>query len=178
MIFIGIGGNLPCAPFGPPRATCGAALELLEHHGIRVVQRSRWFESAPVPISDQPWFVNSVICVETDLQPESLIEALLAAEHELGRTRSVPNAARTVDMDIIDYHGRVIEPKSDQGVEVPHPRLDQRAFVLMPLKDVAPDWKHPKTGQGVDQLLTALPDGQTCRPMPDADGVFGTEWTG
>lgn len=178
MILVGIGGNLPCEPYGPPRATCGAALVGLENHGIQVVQRSRWFESAPVPLSDQPWFVNGVACVKTGLDPVSLVNTLLQVESELGRARSVPNAARTVDMDVIDYNGQVLTSDHPSGVEIPHPRMHQRAFVLMPLRDVAPDWRHPTTGETIDQLLGQLPDGQSCRPMDDAKGVFGTEWRG
>ena len=96
MIFIGIGSNLPSRD-GPPRATAEAAVGALEASGIRVLRRSRWYETAPVPPSDQPWFVNGVIEVATDLPPEGLLAVLHRIEADFGRARTVPNAARPLD---------------------------------------------------------------------------------
>lgn len=176
MILIGIGGNLPSETYGPPRATCGAALAMLEDHGTRVIKRSRWFESAPVPASDQPWYVNAVIAVECSLAPAALIEKILGVEAELGRERGALNAARTVDLDLIAYDTEVLTGATREQPTVPHPRMTERAFVLLPLADVAPDWRHPQTGQGIGELIAQLPADQTCRPMEDADGLFGTEY--
>jgi 2-amino-4-hydroxy-6-hydroxymethyldihydropteridine diphosphokinase len=174
VIFLGIGGNLPCLPYGEPRATCGAALMRLGAHGVRIVERSNWYQSAPVPISDQPWFVNAVVAVETDRSVAQLMDVLLRIEDELGRKRTVPNAARTVDLDIIDFHGREV---STATVSVPHVRMHDRAFVLLPLQDIAPNWRHPHTGQLLDELITRLSPDQVCQKLQDGAGVFGTEWT-
>lgn len=179
MIFLGLGGNLDCETHGSPRRTCGAALELLSEKGVRLVSHSRWYESAPVPVSDQPWFINGVVSVETALEPVDLVQTVLAVESELGRRRSVPNAARTIDIDVLTFGDEIIEMAAGDGgadVTIPHPRMHTRAFVILPLSDVAPHWRHPVTDQTIDELKRALPDNQVCRPIPDADGLFGTEW--
>ncbi len=178
MILIGLGGNLPSETHGPARASCGAALEILESRGHRVAARSRWYESAPVPASDQPWFVNAVVAVETALDPAKLVAELLEIEKELGRQRSVPNAARTIDLDVIAYHDEIVAGPPPGNVRIPHPRLAERAFVLLPLLDLAPDWRHPETGEGIGSMIARLPADQTCRPMPDGAGLFGTEYLG
>ncbi len=173
MILIGIGANLPHPRYGPPRATCGAALAQLAGGGkLAIVGRSHWYRSAPVPVSDQPWFVNAVARVETGLEPAALLALLLATEEAFGRRRGQPNAARTIDLDILAYGRRV----SDGTPTLPHPRLAERAFVLLPMADVAPAWQHPATGADVATMIAALPDGAAAERMADADGAFGTEW--
>ncbi|MGJ3258843.1 MAG: 2-amino-4-hydroxy-6-hydroxymethyldihydropteridine diphosphokinase [Rhodospirillales bacterium] len=176
MIIIGLGGNLTCPTFGPPRATCGAALQIMEQRGIKVTARSRWYESAPVPVSDQPWYVNGVVSVETALDAPDLVQEVLEIEAELGRRRTVPNAPRTIDLDVIAHGDTVLESNARHHVSVPHPRMHTRAFVLLPMREIAPDWRHPATGRSLDDLIAALPAGQECRPMPDGPGLFGTEW--
>ncbi len=176
MILIGIGGNLSSEKYGPPRATCGAALALLEDHGIRVIKRSRWFESAPVPASDQPWYVNGVVAVDCALDPVELIAKILNIEAELGRERGELNAARIVDLDLLAYDSTVLDGDRREEATVPHPRMTERAFVLLPMQDVAPSWRHPSTGQGIDELIAQLPKDQTCRPLKDSNGAYGTEW--
>ena len=178
MILIGLGGNLVCETFGPPRRTCGAALSLLEARGSRVVARSRWYESAPVPAGDQPWYINAAVAIETTLDPRALVEEALEVEAVLGRRRSIPNAPRTIDLDVLAYGDTVIHPQKAGDAAVPHPRLHRRAFVLLPINDITPDWRHPESGTGIDALIDALPRDQICRPIDDADGVFGTEWRG
>lgn len=179
MIFLGLGGNLNCETYGSPRRTCGAALEILTRRNIKIISHSRWYESAPVPISDQPWFINGVVGIETALSPYDLVKTVLDVESELGRRRSVPNAARTIDIDVLAYHEMII-PGSDYNatsdVEVPHPRMHARAFVMLPLADIAPDWIHPNAGTHIRDLINALPKDQVCRPIPDAEGLSGTEW--
>ena len=177
MIFIGLGGNLTCETFGPPRATCGAALQIMTQRGMKIIKRSRWYESAPVPISDQPWYVNGVVSIETTLSAHDLVSEVLNIEAELGRRRSVANAPRTIDLDVIAYNDEVIDAESPEQVAIPHPRMHQRAFVLLPLAEIAPDWQHPKTNASLDRLIAALPEDQTCRPMVDGTGLYGTEWT-
>lgn len=163
-ILIGIGANLPTARFGPPRTACEAAVQAIdETDDIRVMAKSRWFESAPVPMSDQPWYVNGVIRVETGLSPDRLLAALHRIEADFGRVRAERNAPRVLDLDLLAYGGVVA--KEEGGIEIPHPRLAGRAFVLLPLQDIAPDWVHPKSGLSLKDMLAVLPDGQICRPL-------------
>lgn len=161
MSYVALGANLPSERYGPPRTTLAAALARLEARGLRIAARSSWYESAPVPASDQPWFINAVVGLTDAPEPASLLETLHALEAELGRVRSVPNAPRAVDLDLIDAGGQVSGPAV--WPRLPHPRLHERAFVLMPLQEIAPDWRHPASGAHVDTLLAALPTGQTCR---------------
>ncbi len=180
MKIIGIGANLPGLDLAPPRATCGRALGRLEGLGIRIVKRSGWFSSRPVPASAQPWFVNAVAAVETALGPAALMAALLACEAGLGRLRSAANEARTIDLDIIDYDGRVVAGRGCP--RLPHPRLEGRAFVLLPLAEIAPGWRHPVSGAAIVELIAALPEADrgpaAIKAMSDGRGLFGSEWDG
>lgn len=162
MIFIGIGSNLP-SPAGPPLETAEAALEALAAAGVRVLRRSRWYESAPVPPSDQPWFVNGVVEVETGLAPAALLALLHRIEAQFGRRRTVANAARPLDLDLLAYDDRVCD--DGNGIILPHPRLHERAFVLLPLSELAPDWRHPRTGRRIADLIAALPAGGEVHPL-------------
>jgi 2-amino-4-hydroxy-6-hydroxymethyldihydropteridine diphosphokinase len=161
MILIALGANLPSAA-GGPQQTLEAALTRLEASGVRIAARSRWYRTAPVPISDQPWFVNGVARVETALEPKALLTLLQRVEQEFGRQRSVTNAARTLDLDIIDYDGRV---ENTPGLTLPHPRMQDRAFVLLPLAEIAPAWQHPILGKTVESLVSALPPEQKGEPI-------------
>ena len=162
MIVVGIGSNLAAPPFAAPLATAGAALARLPRLGIRVVRRSRWYQSEPVPATDQPWFVNAVAIVETRHTPPALLAALLALEARFGRRRGAANAARTLDLDLLDYNGlRLRTPR----LALPHPRLHQRRFVLAPLAEVAPSWRHPRHGRRAADLLAHLAPGQPVRAL-------------
>jgi 2-amino-4-hydroxy-6-hydroxymethyldihydropteridine diphosphokinase len=163
-ILIAIGANLPSPEFGPPRAICEAALRELSRRGLRIVRRSRWFETAPIPASDQPWYVNGVAAVETALSPEALLALLHEVERRFGRERRELNAARILDLDIVAYGDLV---RTDPPPILPHPRMHERAFVLLPLADVAPDWRHPVDGRPLSELLRALPAEQLIRPLAD-----------
>jgi 2-amino-4-hydroxy-6-hydroxymethyldihydropteridine diphosphokinase len=162
MILIALGANLP-GPAGPPLAQCEAALAQLRARGIAVTARSPWYETTPVPPSDQPRFVNGVVAVETDLSPVDLLAALHAIERDLGRVRSVPNAARTIDLDLLDYHGLVRD--GPRPPILPHPRMRERDFVLRPLADIAPAWRHPVSDRAVGELLAWLPHDPTLRRL-------------
>lgn len=163
MILIGVGANLPSQRFGPPREACEAALARLAELDVTVVRRSRWYTSAPVPPSDQPWFVNGVALVATELGPEDLLATLHRIENEFGRVRRARNEARVIDLDLLAYGDLVLG--HGQGLVLPHPRLRTRAFVLLPLAEVAPDWRHPVSGESVADLLRALPADQVARPL-------------
>ena len=162
---VAIGANLPSAA-GTARETCVAAVAALADRGLAVVRRSRWFESPPDPPSDQPWYVNGVVAVTTDLSPEALLAVLQAIESGFGRVRGARNAARTLDLDLIDYDG-LVRPGPEAPV-LPHPRMDRRAFVLYPLADIAPNWRHPRSGIALTDLIKALPPGTTCRPIVES----------
>jgi 2-amino-4-hydroxy-6-hydroxymethyldihydropteridine diphosphokinase len=157
VILIGIGSNLPYPPTDSPRATAEAALAAMPTFGVQVLARSGWYLSAPMPASDQPWFVNAVVSVASGLAPEELLEGLLRLETEFGRTRGLPNAARTLDLDLLDYDAQPIDTRT---LVLPHPRLHRRLFVLEPLREVAPDWRHPRLGLTAAELIDQLPPGQ------------------
>jgi 2-amino-4-hydroxy-6-hydroxymethyldihydropteridine diphosphokinase len=164
VIVIGLGSNLSAPGFASPLATLAAALAHLPALGIAVVSRSRWYLSEPVPASTQPWYVNGVAIVETRLAPLALLSVLLALEARFGRRRSVPNAARTLDLDLLDYNGRRF---ATGPLSLPHPRLHERRFVLAPLAEVAPAWRHPRSHRSAVELLARLPPGQQLRVLRD-----------
>lgn len=162
MILIGLGGNLPSEVWGPPRRTLEAALEELGRRGVRVVKLSQWYETAPVPVSDQPWFVNAAARVETDLPPRELLDILHDLEQGFGRVRRARWEARIIDLDLLAYDDLVLPDAASWGrgegaILLPHPRLHLRRFVLQPLFDIAPDWIHPVTGLTVARMLAGLP---------------------
>jgi 2-amino-4-hydroxy-6-hydroxymethyldihydropteridine diphosphokinase len=153
MILLGLGANLP-SPAGPPRVTLAAALDALGAEGVRLVRRSPWYRSPPVPPSAQPWYVNGVALVETMHPPAELLALLHGIEARFGRVRREANAARSLDLDLLDYEGRV--SAAGETPILPHPRLHERAFVLLPLSEVAPDWRHPRLGRSLADLIAAL----------------------
>ena len=168
MILIGIGGNLASARCGPPRETLGAALDALEAEGIQVTARSAWYRTEPVPPSDQPWFVNAVASVATALCAGDLLAALHAVETRFGRVRRERNAARILDLDLLDYRGQVTKTAA---LVLPHPRLHRRRFVLVPLAEIAPAWRHPLLGLTAEQLLARLGAKQPIERLPDRSKV-------
>ena len=171
MIFLGLGGNMPSEQFGPPRATLEAALSALKRHGIQVCRRSRWYHSRPVPDDGQPWYVNGVSEIATTLPPGELLARLLEIEREFGRERRKRWAPRTIDLDLLAYH-ELSNWAADAGPApvLPHPRLHERAFVLVPLAELAPGWRHPVLGRTVEAMLEALPAGQYVAPLEPVPG--------
>ncbi|HVI50297.1 MAG TPA: 2-amino-4-hydroxy-6-hydroxymethyldihydropteridine diphosphokinase [Candidatus Sulfotelmatobacter sp.] len=161
LILIGLGANLP-SRFGDPRQTLQAALKRLQDLGLEVTARSRYWLTAPVPVSDQPWFHNAVCAVKTGLPPDELLALLHKVEAEFGRVRTVVNAPRVLDLDLLAYGDEVVE--AERGLVIPHPRLAERAFVLFPIRDVAPDWLHPVTGEGLEAMIARIPADQHARP--------------
>jgi 2-amino-4-hydroxy-6-hydroxymethyldihydropteridine diphosphokinase len=151
---IALGANLP-SPAGPPDATLAAALEQIAKLG-RITARSSLYSTEPVGFADQPRFLNAVIAVETDFAPHPLLDALLSIERVFGRDRStsVPNGPRSLDLDILLYGDLVL---TEPALEIPHPRLAERAFVLVPLTEIAPDLRMPPSGLTAAQLLANLP---------------------
>lgn len=167
MILVAIGSNLPDREAGleTPRAVCLAALEALEREpGVRIVARSRLFESAPVPLSNQPWYANGAVLVDTVLSPAALLARLHGIEARFGRIRQVRNEARILDLDLLAYD-TVVNDRPESPPLLPHPRLRERAFVLRPLLDIARDWCPPGEARDISALLAALPPGQALHPI-------------
>jgi 2-amino-4-hydroxy-6-hydroxymethyldihydropteridine diphosphokinase len=161
-ILVAIGANLPAPDGAPPLETCRrAAARLASLPGLRLAGLSRWFETAPVPPSDQPNYVNGVTRLAGAADPAALLAALRDIEAEFGRDRGEPNAARTLDLDLIAI-GALIRDAPDPVL--PHPRAHQRAFVMVPLAEVAPDWVHPRLGLTATALAAQL-KGQAIRPV-------------
>ena len=155
-MIIAVGANLPAVNGTSALQNCANAVRKVAD--LPIIRRpvgSRWYSTAPVPVSAQPRFVNGVLRAESDAAPAVLLAALQAIEQVAGRQRSVPDAARTLDLDIIDYGGRV---QDQPDLTLPHPRAHLRAFVLYPLRDVMPGWTHPATGAAVQDLLGNLPE--------------------
>lgn len=151
--FIGMGANIP-SPAGPPEATLAAAAERIACLG-QLVCRSSLYSTEPVGFADQPRFVNAVVSLKTELHARELLERLLRVEREFGRDRSagIQNGPRTLDLDLLLYGDQVIR---EPGIEVPHPRLAQRAFVLVPLSEIAPGQEVVTHGKSVKELLHSL----------------------
>lgn len=163
MILISIGSNLGHPAHGSPPETCKAAISALENSGCRVLRVSRWYRSAPIPASDQPDYVNGAVSVETELSPAGLMEALHDIENDFDRVRSAPNAARTLDLDLLVY-GNIIREGPESPI-LPHPRMTERAFVLLPVRDIAADWIHPVSGCSLGTFLRKIGDNQNCAPI-------------
>lgn len=168
-ILIALGANLP-SRYGEPRQTLEAALRALEARGMMVRARSRWYESAPVPPSDQPWFVNGAVSVETELDAAAVLAALHEIEAAFGRKRRDRWEARVLDLDLIAYGDTILEGEGEGGPHVPHPRLHQRRFVLEPLAEIAPDWRHPKLDRTVAEMRADLKTAEIIRVLPDTGG--------
>jgi len=145
--YIGLGANL-----GDRRATLLQACVSLGSLG-EVMAVSPVYETEPVGFADQPRYLNAAARLETDLQPDVLLRGLHGIENELGRVRTFPNAPRTIDLDLLLYDDAVIETSD---LMVPHPRVHKRAFVLVPLHDIAPDFIHPQSKISIGALLERL----------------------
>lgn len=152
-VFLALGGNL-ASPVGTPRQTLEEALTRIAQAGVDVLDVSPWYETRPLRGADQPRYVNGVAELGTHIDPASLLELLHRVEDSLDRVRLERWASRTVDLDIIDFRGLVMP-----GVrpELPHPGARERLFVLLPLRDVMPRWRHPGSGEPIDALISALP---------------------
>ena len=178
MILIGLGSNLSGPEFGSPRRVLEAALAAMPDRGITVRYLSSFYESEPVPKSDQPWFVNAVAAVETELPPAELLHSLHDIEADLGRKRRIRWEARIIDLDIIAYGDQILpslalwsqkaKDIAPNEIIIPHPRLHERLFVLKPLMDICPDWIHPVSGKTAAALMTHVEEDQkqTLRRMP------------
>ena len=163
MILVALGANVD-GPWGTPVETVNRALRELDRGDLRLVAASRLIETTPFGRSNQPNFVNAVARIETHLPPQALMLKLHAIEHAAGRRRAVRWGPRTLDLDLLDYHGLVRDrAKTPGALHLPHPGIAERLFVLVPLTEIAPDWRHPSLHMRARQLLRRLrrahPDG-------------------
>lgn len=149
--FIALGSNLE----NPQRQIAAGFAELAALPQTRVLRRSSLYRSAPVGYADQPDFINAVAGIETGMGPQELLAALLAIERRHGRVREFPNAPRTLDLDIALYGDLVLH---EHGLTIPHPRMHERAFVMVPLAEIAPDCVVPGRGR-VSELMAGIDAG-------------------
>ena len=163
MIYVGLGANLVHPIHGGPANTLKIVRKSLDGRHIKVLRMSDLYETSPVPVSDDPWFVNAVLSLETDLTPGDLLQLLHKTENVFGRERSTINAPRVIDLDLLAYHDIVSLP--GQIPILPHPRLDQRIFVMKPLSELDPGWIHPRTGHVAREILSKIPLTQKCRRL-------------
>ena len=161
MILIALGANLR-SHAGAPEQTLRASLASLSQNDVRPVAVSRAFRTPAWPDPSDPPFVNAIAQVDTVLDPAALMARLTETENLFGRARSARNAPRTLDLDLIDYEGR----RQEGPPVLPHPRAESRAFVLVPLADVVPDWRHPVSGRGLSNLIAALPAAERAAVVP------------
>ena len=154
-VYIGLGANLAREGSTPAQTLEAAANELHKLAGP-VIARSSFWTSPAWPDPKDPAYTNAVIELDTDLSPERLLNIMQGIENVFGRVREKRWASRTVDLDIIDFRGL---ERSDERLDLPHPRAFERAFVLLPLAEIAPDWIDPATGRHIKDLVAALDAG-------------------
>jgi 2-amino-4-hydroxy-6-hydroxymethyldihydropteridine diphosphokinase len=165
VILIGLGANLVHPEFGAPINTLAAAVAEIGKT-LPVVSRSRWYSSAPVPHSDQPWFVNAVVQIKSDLSLYETLDFLHSVEKFFGRVRERKWEARVLDIDLLVFEDVITENKDQKiGPVVPHPFIQDRAFVLAPLAEIAPDWRHPVFKKRAQEMLENLPRKQEFRVL-------------
>lgn len=159
-VVVALGGNLP-RPGGAVQDSLEAALARLDALGLHPVARSRWWTSKAWPDQADPPFLNGVALVETEHDPGAVMALLHQVEAEFGRTRGLANAPRPLDLDLI-AHGRAVLAGE---VVLPHPRAHERLFVMGPLAEIAPDWRHPVSGRSARDLAGAAKVGADATPL-------------
>ena len=158
MIVLGLGSNLNSS-YGDRFNNINHALSTLESYKIKILLKSSLYETPSYPNNNDPRFINMVIGISTNLKPEELAAASISVEESLERKRNYKNEPRTCDIDIIDYNGQIINFKyKNFDFNVPHVNLIYRNFVLFPLKEILPEWKHPKTKEPIDLIIKKLSD--------------------
>ena len=162
MILVGLGSNMD-GPWGTPRATVERALAALDRDGMRLEAVSRLLVSSPFGRINQPPFVNAVVRIATHLPPAALMRRLHAIERAAGRRRGIRWGPRTLDLDLIDYHG--LRSPVGARLKLPHPGIAERQFVLGPIAEIAPSWKHPTTHLTAAMMLRRLAPGREGREI-------------
>ena len=162
LIYLSLGSNL-----GDREANLARAIGALSRLGVRILKRSSIYETEPVDFLSQPWFLNGAIEAETSLAPAELLGKLQSVEQELGRQKGLARGPRIIDLDILFYGDEAIR---DAGIEIPHPRLADRRFVLIPLSELAPEFRHPVLGKTAAEMLAATKDRSVVRLWQSAWG--------
>ena len=163
-VVLALGGNL-AGDYPSLEALLEAALSGFRGASLNIVRRSGWWRSASWPDGQAPAYLNGVALVETARSPRELLNAVQELEASFGRVRTVQNAPRTLDIDLVAYGRRVID---EPGLVIPHPRAHQRLFVMGPLAEIAPDWVHPTLGETAAALAAGATIGRDARPYAAA----------
>ncbi len=166
LIYLSLGSNL-----GDRAKNLERAIESLSEFGMRILRRSSIYETEPVDFLAQPWFLNCVVEAETSLAPRQLLEELQAIERKLGSKKLVPRGPRIIDLDVLFYESNVIQ---EARMQIPHPRLAERRFVLVPLAELAPELRHPVLRKTAAELLAATQDGSAVRIWQPSKGAAGS----
>jgi len=170
-VYLSLGSNI-----GDREAHLREAIARLESAG-HVVAVSSFYETEPVEFTQQPWFLNGVVALDTTKMPRQLLAALLRIEREMGRRRVQKKGPRTIDIDILLFGNTVMDSAE---LTIPHPAMHERRFVLQPLAEIAPDARHPVFGKTIQELREALPKGQAVRrisrsSMAITNGILGKD---
>ena len=158
IVYLSLGSNL-----GDRQANLRSAISRLQELG-KVTAVSSFYETQPVDLIDQPWFINAVVEFDTELGPQELMAAIIRIEEDMGRRRITRKGPRTIDIDLLLFGQKVID---EPGLTVPHPAMHQRRFVLEPLAELAPKAEHPVIGRKIEELRDVLPLGQAVRRIPE-----------
>jgi len=154
-VYLSLGSNV-----GDRAANLARAIEALSNAGVRVLRRSSFYATEPVDVRTQSWFLNCVIEAETELMPRQLLRAVQSIEMSLGRRRLVERGPRTMDIDLLLYGSSIVRAAE---LELPHPRMAARRFVLVPLAEIAPYLQHPTLHKTIVELLAATTDRSSVR---------------
>ena len=166
LIYLSLGSNL-----GDRAANLQRAMAALPEIGVRILRRSSIYETEPVDFLAQPWFLNCVVEGETSLEPRQLLDELQKVERKLGSKKLVPRGPRIIDLDVLFYEAGMIQ---ERGIEIPHPRLADRRFVLVPLVELVPEFRHPVLGKTAVELLAATQDRSAVRIWQPPHGAAGS----